>query len=60
MEGSDYINASFIDVSIVQNVQNALTTISLPQGYPNKKKSYIASQGDLKMHSDCVSHFVCI
>ena len=31
--------------------------MSLTQGYPNKKRSYIASQGDLKMHSDCISHF---
>ena len=49
MEGSDYINASFIDVSsyIFSSKNHVLLrhAVFLTQGYPDKKKAYIASQG---------------
>ena len=46
MEGSDYINASFIDVSCRQR-EKAISCdhVCLPQGHGDKKHAYIASQG---------------
>ena len=44
MEGSDYINASFIDVSLC----DFITTqhfITMKQGYSERKSAYIAAQG---------------
>ena len=63
VEGSDYINASFIDVSIVFKMlansskcsDNHVTYTGLSQ----QEEKLHSSQGDLKMHLDCVSHFVC-
>ena len=64
VEGSDYINASFINVSsyIFSYKNRALLRhavfVFLTQGYPDKKKVYIASQGaNLDLPVQCSSFF---
>ena len=52
MEGSDYINASFIDVSCKQREKTMYHDhMSLLQGYGDKKHAYIAAQGKCTMES---------
>ena len=52
VEGSDYINASFIDVSIFNHYNSWIHKI---QGYREKKRVYVAAQGNfilLKLATD--------
>ena len=52
MKGSDYINASFIDVSCWQREMSILHDhMCLPQGYGDKKHAYIAAQGEFTTES---------
>ena len=44
-EGSDYINASFIDVMSRYITQYLLLKLALFQGYGGKRHAYIAAQG---------------
>ena len=46
VEGSDYINASFIDVSGFEIFDHCDSQIHKIQGYPDKKRVYIATQGN--------------
>ena len=45
VEGSDYINASFIDVSFFEIFNHCDSLIHIIQGYPNKTRVYVAAQG---------------
>ena len=59
VEGSDYINASFIDVSHAFSMYHAVvshTTMPLLQGYHNRKQAYIASQGEILL--DTLLHYL--
>ena len=55
VEGSDYINASFIDVSIFLIFNHYNSWIHKIQGYREKKRVYVAAQGNfilLKLATD--------
>ena len=57
LEGSDYINASFVDVSVLKIFNHCDYQPHKIQGYPDKKRVYVAAQGNFILVKSAIDQF---